>query len=655
MQEGNQAPGVIPRQGSRWWAHTLVILFIAVLIFPLPDLPDASPGNTPIGNMLDWVWQAYLHEQVGTGLVFGRDIIFTYGPASFLFIPIYHPNTLFICIAFWMLHALLISCGVWACLLQVGQTPLSRELWSRALWSRALYAVMTAAVLAGSSDAYMAAVPILLVALTINRPSHGRLIRTLAIILAAFCGIMVWGKISQWVILVAGMSAVTAVLLLHRRVPWELLAFSITAFLTWLIVGPPLNGLYAFVKGAAEIVSGYEAMALGLNVRKFVAIGFAAMAIPAVVIILVGLRKQGWFIAMIAASFAALGLFAAFKHATIRCDLIHILAGGAVMYLAVVFLLPNRGRLAWFRPTWTLAMSALLFVVPASQGLFFTAPNIWLHRFSTAQQLIETSGDYSSAWDRAMQAVRKKFPIDLPKNESVDIFSFNRAIATANGLTISSRPIFQSYSVYTPYLAKKNAEFFSGPRAPRYVVVSLDAIDERLPLMEDSLAWVEILRGYEKVNTTSWGAMIFEKRAAPLDVVESIERKLKPDAQGWIDLPHEPGLMIVKTKLIRSFWSGIATTLTYPTPWVMELRNQSGDIVVHPFYPPLSSSGFIASPYVPSTPAIDNLIAQFADPPEINLSKSDPAARPTSIRFKNAGQAESLEVSVHTVRLATGK
>ncbi|MGY8719875.1 MAG: hypothetical protein ACKVI3_19075, partial [Verrucomicrobiia bacterium] len=81
---------------------------------------------------------------------------------------------------------------------------------------------------------------------------------------------------------------------------------------------------------------------------------------------------------------------------------------------------------------------------------------------------------------------------DLPKTReligdaSVDVLGFEQAIALFNNFNYTPRPVFQSYSVYTPHLAELNAAFIISENAPEFLLLKLQTIDERPLLADDS-------------------------------------------------------------------------------------------------------------------------------------------------------------------------
>ena len=80
--------------------------------------------------------------------------------------------------------------------------------------------------------------------------------------------------------------------------------------------------------------------------------------------------------------------------------------------------------------------------------------------------------------------------------DPVDLLMTDQGIVLAMGLHYDPRPVFQSYSAYTPELARRNEAHFANANAPRFVILKMQPIDGRLPMQEDGLALTMLLRRY---------------------------------------------------------------------------------------------------------------------------------------------------------------
>jgi hypothetical protein len=130
--------------------ETLSVLILLAVFVPFkPDLPG-------IGN--DASWRLAINQAVAQGLVFGEDIVYTYGPYGSILTQMYHPATAGL--MFW--GALLLGCCYSLLLLSMGR---AMGRW----WMAPVYAVICAglmypheAIKDGPRDALLSSYPLLL-------------------------------------------------------------------------------------------------------------------------------------------------------------------------------------------------------------------------------------------------------------------------------------------------------------------------------------------------------------------------------------------------------------------------------------------------------------------------------------------------------------
>jgi hypothetical protein len=108
-----------------------------------------------------------------------------------------------------------------------------------------------------------------------------------------------------------------------------------------------------------------------------------------------------------------------------------------------------------------------------------------------AQQLSVRNLTLRSYEDHAA-GLRTALP-NLEISGSVDVYPLSQTVALAPSLTCRPRPIFQSYSAYTPKLAEMNAAYLRSNRAADHILFDVWTIDGRFAAQDDSLSWPELL------------------------------------------------------------------------------------------------------------------------------------------------------------------
>src|SRR5262249_42267936 len=81
----------------------------------------------------------------------------------------------------------------------------------------------------------------------------------------------------------------------------------------------------------------------------------------------------------------------------------------------------------------------------------------------------------------------------------VDLLTLRERALLLNGFRWQPRPVFQGYCTYTPRLARLNADFCRSAAAPENVILDGEAIDGRLPTLDDGPALLEVLHAYRPV------------------------------------------------------------------------------------------------------------------------------------------------------------
>jgi hypothetical protein len=120
-------------------------------------------------------------------------------------------------------------------------------------------------------------------------------------------------------------------------------------------------------------------------------------------------------------------------------------------------------------------------------------------------------------------------------NNSIDSYPWNTQILLENKLNFTPRPVFQSYTAYTPELEEKNFEYYSSDKAPKFVLYDFEAIDNRYPLFDESKLNLIFTKNYSCVDTLTIGTrpvLLLEKKAnaKKIQLVKSAEYAILMDS-----------------------------------------------------------------------------------------------------------------------------
>ena len=468
-------------------ALALCLVILAVFVPLGPSMP--GPG-------LDTSWMMAMNQGVAQRLVFGRDIVFTFGPYASIYTELYHPATdrLMVCGSLFLglCYALL--------LLLLGKGIETYKLL--------LYAIFLVC-LVDSRDALLSTYP-LLIALFVYRitlPDGNEVNLYLAKPLV-FSSALLFAPLGLLPLIKGSLlpiCAITAVLCFailwgHRYKALACLAgisASISSVLFWRLSGQPISALPGFYLSSQQFISGYaEAMSFPGNGRECVLYVLASALIILVIARNVrGPRSSTWFLIISYSLF----LFVAFKAGFIRHDPWHnVIAGTSLLAAAVLLMFVVRARPSLL----PLAMSVLVWTYIGHGTVQTTADDIsqnlrgtFERAFYGTRERLSENGNLQDQYDASNAAIRTEFPVPRMSG-TTDIYSFNQSWLLASGNSWAPRPVTQSYAAYTPELAELNLRHLQGANAPDNILFRLEPIDGRLPSLEDELSWPALINGY---------------------------------------------------------------------------------------------------------------------------------------------------------------
>ncbi|WP_341646903.1 hypothetical protein [Thauera sp. SDU_THAU2] len=619
----------MPSRITRALLH-LALLLTAVCIF-VPLLPTLAQDG------LDESWMFGMNTALAQGLVPGRDIVFTLGPYAAIYTRAYHPAT---------------DAGmVWGSLfLALSFAFVLQRLCRQAGWPRLLLVLAVFAGIAYSRDALLLFVPLLAGAYAYGLARRGthdslRTPATLAALALAYApfGLLVLVKGSMLVGCVVTQLLGVALFLVRRQAPAALtilLAPLSGALLFWSLAGLPLGALPDYFSTIFPIISGYtEAMATSGPLAEVLLYLFVIAALTTCLTI--GEKEHGlaavYFVLVFAAS-----AFLAFKGGFVRHDghVGHALLAACHLVLAALLvhlLRPSRATLAlvfvsllaWLGssvhhaiPRAGFALIPPTFVMPdrlllqkqleagewtaaarlsLSAGARHFVSSVRNNYGEAARGLAIRLGNGASLDERhaeriAAIAARASLP-QLPG--STDIYSFRQTRLIATGNQWNPRPVFQSYTVYTPALAELNRRHLVAEHAPDNILLRLEPIDGRLPALEDGPSWPALLSHYAPAGFDNGYLLL--KKAPPAATVTVTALPAQRGRLGQrIELPGGSTPLLARVHTRPSLIGKLAALFYKPTPLHITLELQNGSTRDYRFVSSMAQAGFLLSPFIGS-------------------------------------------------------
>jgi hypothetical protein len=593
MKSDVTPPPALPVHGrvqllSKSLAWLAMVLTILVMLPLSPRMPYAG---------LDASWGYALNEAVAHHLVFGRDLIFTFGPFGAAYTGLYHPAT----DAIMLLGSAFIAIGLIS-----GFALLTFK--RRPLLFLALPAVV---ILVHSIDPVFMALPLffLLAVFSITssalpdarRIGLGEVVLMTLLVCAIGILPLVKGSFSG----VAGLLGVLAIAMLILARHFLLALFLSAATIAsgcfgWVWSGQPLAALPSFFLSQKPIISGYsEAMSYS---GPFVSVVYAV--VPAAICLAVfywSCGRHRRIYGVVTTIGIAAYLFVTFKAGFVRQDTHPLTTVGALLFLALALASLLKPRTALL-----LALVSLVgwvMVERHSENLRLVNVTGYFHdakqRTIDGIQLRRNADTLPKMFVQAEQSIREQFPL-APVRGSVDVYPTELAFVFAHHMDWAGRPIPQSYSAYTPELDRINAQHLLGSSAPQNVFFAVAPIDGRLASLEDASSWPILLTNY-RVAGQDLGYLHLVRRqdAQKPDITKLGETEGFLNAP--IDVPNASGPVLAAIDIQKTLLGKIVLA-AYKLPQLsIEMTLGNGQMVQSRYIPEMGKTGFFVSPYIGST------------------------------------------------------
>jgi hypothetical protein len=219
------------------------------------------------------------------------------------------------------------------------------------------------------------------------------------------------------------------------------------------------------------------------------------------------------------------------------------------------------------------------------------------------------TGYQQAEYEKTLARVQNNCPVPSISG-GTDIYSYDQLVMFAYGLQYQPRPVIQSYSAYTPVLARLNAAWLRDNRAASNILFAIQSIDNRFPSLDDGLSWPELLTRYDlpELPANTNGYLHLTRSAVPR---EYHLLPLTNTAAGFCEpvaVPPVTGAPIWAEIDIKKTPVGSAISTLYKAPQlVMTVEFKDGKQSVFRVVPGMTSAGFLISPVIKDTQAFATL------------------------------------------------
>jgi hypothetical protein len=537
-----------------------VILFAVVFLALCPLRWHATtPG-------LDSSWAYALNDAHYRGLVFGRDLAFTYGPWAWLILPMPACHNLAGALAaqsaMWLIGGLLLGwivfrwkaslagLALFAVMLTYGRPALFSFGYAGPDHFLVLLVVLSlgGVVMARRREPFMALAVAGSVLLTMIKISSAILALS---VLATFC-VFFWLAERRKALPVVGMAAATPLLF----------GFA------YLLHSASLANLASYLRTSLEIASAYSVSLSLPSDPVDLHRAFVLLAAAAVLTAALGIARQRSFWLAISLPGA---WFLEFKHGFVRADGGHvgIFFAAAALLLGTVLLFSRMSGRHW-RPV-ALVMVPLFWVYgPPPAWEFLKSSGGHLRDAWAATRPAELEASLGAASRAALAGDVLPAPLlAAVGREPVTVFPWELAYGAANAIDLRPMPALQAYSAGTAYLDRWNASFFeAAARAPRLVVFEWQSIDHRHPLVDVPATTLSLWRWYDFAGEWS-GKLLLRRRQAPrFTALKPIGTAVFQTRDGYLEVPRSDHPVLARFRVKLSL-AGAVRKFLYQIPEVL--------------------------------------------------------------------------------------
>ena len=184
---------------------------------------------------------------------------------------------------------------------------------------------------------------------------------------------------------------------------------------------------------------------------------------------------------------------------------------------------------------------------------------------------------------------------------STDIYPNDHSLLIASGNTWTPRPVVQSYSAYTKFLANVNIQYLLSDDAPVNLAFKVDPIDWRLPSGEDGVSWPVLLHNYKLSNFYRDNLIL--KKKNDINTFPKIGASLSASFTFGEEIPVPNGndLVFVRINFQPTNFGRVANVFYKTEDLTLHILMENETALKYRLIPDLAAAGFIVSPLIRST------------------------------------------------------
>lgn len=559
-------------------------IFTVVLIYTTPWLMDSF---SPTVDTLDTSWQWMLGFDLQHNLQWGIDTVWTYGPLGFLAKNYFYSDHLL-----WGFSAIfqLVSWIGFGLSFLLILAKLNKE--NKMLAGTAV-AVIFAWVI-GASIIDPASQCVLIGMLLLVLGISGKITDNKNIIPLAAAGVLfALGSLIKSTALIMSVFTLCTYPILwrfsaQRKAYWTsiipFISFIFFYLIFFAVAGQNLSHLPQYIEGTWEMIKGYTpAMSVHGNIVQTI-VALTIMVLYSVMLLMLFLKKRRVHLAQ--GLILGIVLFWSWKEGFTRHDPSAILYGGGhdIIFFGTTLLVSAIGLVLATEFVQINALLivtgayllALIFAIPAT-SLFTGNELVNYKNFAT---LLSSRKQRNIEQQKQTDAIRKQFHLDpglihSVGDHSVNIIPWNLMMVQSYHLKLVASPVFQAYSVYTPYLDHLNARQIWMDKAASRVIYTFTSIDGRYPAFDEPSTFRALLTCY-KMHYPGNTYSVFSRGHCIKPNMVRLGMASHINFNNWVSVPVHGSYASIKVK--TSIIGHIANILYKPNQVHILFRLANGSV-----------------------------------------------------------------------------
>ncbi len=549
------------------------------------------PGTNP-----DAAWIFGVNYAVDRGFVFGKDLVFTFGPYAGIITKSYYPG----------IEKLILGSGIF---LSICFFFLTLLFLKGKPTSIKLLLIPALAILVGRNNDGILYIFIFMIGMQLlkilSQSMLHRKDKFLIVLLTFPVGLIVLIKGSFLLFASVAVGLPTIYALWKKNLHGALLIIVsplISVFTFWGLAGQPLNELPGFFMSLKPIIGGYsEAMGGRTNYKEI----FSYLLTSMLILFWLFLKKSTdniyklFHFALIAAL-----LFICFKAGFV--------GGGAHIFYSILPLVFIAYLLFSDYPG---KLTGLILIASTGLWLLTEGYENYPRRLLETKKILnpaEYPSRYHALFERikSPEILKNKYKIwidslqnikNLPKlTGTCDIMPHHQSFLIASGNQYTPRPVFQSYCAFNPELADKNVRFFKEDKRPDHLFFTINPLRNRFPSLDDGSTWPVLLSNYQPSGIYSEFLHLEKRKDSEFNTSELKKFfETKAVLGETIRIPQIPGkLVFAKVNIEKNFLAKIINFLFKIPKLEINVTLHSGEHKSYKFIPAMGKSLFMISPLV---------------------------------------------------------